>query len=1182
MLILGPGAAILILAGEAGLGAEAILAGTAIAGGTSAASIIRAGNADPYFVVADTRPNSDIATSPVEITRVTGGLSAPPSLAPAPGAAITGTGTTSAGTTDLSAGLPPSGEPLYDDDPVPFVGGSLPKGAQPIGDWTWDNTRMYGAMPTHTQAGSDGSELHYFTHAANPLKLDENSNIVQYVYLDPAGMPAELYMQFYTGKGDGEHRAYWGQDKVQTGGTSGTASLYPMGSMPAGGGWVRLQIPAGKLGLAGTQVSGVLFGLYGGKAWWGPTTTSNYLLDNSPGAETVQAPPAVPTTTLGAQIAYRLAGPASVSLEVVDAQGKHIRTLQNGQDELSGYYVAVWDAKDDNGATVQDAPYSVRISTAGNVAAQRGITVTPLVAHILTPGQDSLVRGDQVPVIAEAYGEHFSSYTLEYGQGISPQSWYTLTFSESPTLLPTARELKQFNPGNLANWDVGVNEFKPWNEEGLNGVYTLRLLVDGDDGRQATDTTTVIVGRLAHTAEGGTITSPDGKARITIPELATTEAFALMALVPESQLDPGDSWRSSLPADATLAGDMYEVFPAGERFRRDVTLELPVNGGADTSHIGIMLGDGTPSGWRYIGGTYDSQKGVVSVPVTGFGGGRALAAVFTSGSFGPTPADPAANAKLQIAAADQAPLITSAGASGSLFAFYSDMDLPGEWESLDISGTQLTRVQGADAGVADGDAVLKVTRLPGGVRLVRVHSTPYDAAKFPVLSFDYQLPNDYIPDLFVKSNDIWWQLSLGSSAPVDTTYFKSLGVPKLVGDGAWHHYSVDLLSLLQNVQPEGTHFQVSDIVLGQFIRTAYMQVEAADSGQVGSAYYIDNFAALAPTNAANLNLSWAAPSGVSFVSYAYGLDPDRSFTPAQRDQGASTSAGVSLPQDLTGGLYYFHLMAKRADGSWSPVAHLPIMLDRTAPAAGTVASPVDGLGASSLIELPLADLSGVAAGSIQVKLGGQTYRIGSGLTYDPVLQSIEITPNSLKPAPASFTGGQGVAVTLLAASDHAGNKLAAPYTWSFTADSQLATGDKFRQLTVQGGSSPAISPDGTLLAFVSVRSGTPKICLMQASDYGEKAAGAKALTGAVGSQESDPAWSLDGQTLAYVSNASGSSQVSAHSARRHRRTRHHHRSWRGRQPYLAGGRGHHRFCEGRQPLVGEGRRHRSTTGYHLP
>ena len=574
---------------------------------------------------------------------------------------------------------------------------------------------------------------------------------------------------------------------------------------------------------------------------------------------------------------------------------------------------------------------------------------------------------------------------------------------------------------------------------------------------------------------------------------------------------------------------MYEVFPAGERFRRDVTLELPVNSGADTSHMGIMLGDGTPNGWRYIGGTYDSQKGVVSVPVTDFGGRRALAAVFTSGSFGPTPADPAANAKLQITAADHAPLITSAGTSagpsGSLLAFYSDMDSPGEWESLDISGTQLTRVQGDDAGAADGDTVLKVTRLPGGVRLVRVHSTPYDAAQFPILSFDYALPNDYIPDLFVKSNDIWWQLSLGSSAPVDTTYFKSLDVPKLVGDGAWHHYSVDLLSLLQNVRPEGTHFQVSDIVLGQFVKTAYMQVAAADSGQVGSAYYIDNFAALAPTNAANLNLSWAAPSGVSFASYAYGLDPDRSFTPAQQDQGTTTSAGVSLPQNLTDGLYYFHLMAKRADGSWSAVAHLPIMLDRTAPAAGTVASPVDGLGSSTLIELPLADLSGVAAGSIQVKVGMQTYGIGSGLTYDPVLQSIEITPNSLKPAPASLTGGQGVAVTLLAASDHAGNKLAAPYTWSFTADSKAATGDKFRQLTVQGGSSPAISPDGTLLAFVSVRSGTPKIWLMQASDYGEKAAGARALTGAAGSQESDPAWSLDGQTLAYVSNASGSNQV---------------------------------------------------------
>lgn len=1132
LLIVGTGGLAAILLGGAGAAAAAAeaaaIAGAGAAVGAASGGIVAASNADPYFVLADTRPGYDpIGASPLQITRMTGGLmSLPPVLPVGTSTNVTGTVDASAGAEAVYAAASPQDEPLYDDDPIPFVGGSLPKGAQPVGEWAWDRTRMYGAIPTHTQSRADGPQMHYFTHATNPLKLGTDSNIIQYVYIDPADAPAELFMQFYTGKGDGEHRAYWGQDRVQTGGTGGTASLYPMGAMPATGGWVRLQIPAGKLGLVGGEINGILFGLYSGKVWWGPTTTSNRLLDNAPDAETVQAPPQVATTTLGTQIAYRLAEPMHLSIEIVDAQGKPIRTLQNSQEEAGGYHVAVWDAKDDKGELVQDAPFSVRFISDGNTVAEQAITVTPFVAHILTPSPYSLVRGDQVPVIAEAYGEGFSSYTLEYGAGISPVTWTTLTVSESPTLIPTGRELKQFNPGNLANWNVGVNEFKPWNQEGLNGVYTLRLRVDGKDGRKATDTTTVIVGRLAHTAEGGTISSPDGKARLTIPALATTSPFSLMSLVPASQLQPGDSWRGNLPANANLVGDVYEVFPAGERFRRPATLELPYSGGEDPARLGVMLGNGTRDGWRYIGGKYDGQKGVVTVPITGFGGGRAMLALVTKDNFGPPPTDPTANAHLQIAQADQAPFIKSAGASNSQVAFYSDLESsPGEWEALDISGTQLTRAKGPDAGVKSGDSVLKVTHRVGGVRLVRVRSTPYDAAGYPIISFDYRLPDDYTPDLFVRSSGVWWQLKMGSGAPIDTPYFRSLDALKLVGDGSWHHYSADLLALLQSADPQASNFKVDEIVLGQFEKTAYMQVAAVDSGEIGSSYYIDNFAALTPTNATSLHITWTPPPGVSFSAYASALDANNSFSPTESNQGAATGTDVSLPAAIADGLYYFHLSGRGADGAWSAATDMPILLDRTAPTVDTATSLLNGATSASALQLPLFDATGVAPSSLRLRLGGQTYGVGSGLTYDPVLGSIEITPASLKP-PLTFNSNQQVKLTLLSASDHAGNKLSAPFNWRFTTDNSRAGDAKFRQLTVRGGSSPALSPDGVTLAFVSVRSGAEKIWLMQAADFGEKAAGAKPLTGIGGaSRETDPAWSTDGQTLAFVSNASGSPQL---------------------------------------------------------
>src|SRR5207248_7417388 len=128
--------------------------------------------------------------------------------------------------------------------------------------------------------------------------------------------------------------------------------------------------------------------------------------------------------------------------------------------------------------------------------------------------------------------------------------------------------------------NVGLDEYTPWQDAGLAGVYTLRLRIMGQDGREAGDSATVIVGRLATYAEGGTIASPDGKARLTVPPLATQNGFALLGLIPLAQVAPGDSGRPPLPSDKQLAGPLYEFFQADEHFRLDASLELPYDAGS--------------------------------------------------------------------------------------------------------------------------------------------------------------------------------------------------------------------------------------------------------------------------------------------------------------------------------------------------------------------------------------------------------------------------------------------------------------------------------------------------------------------------------------------------------------------------------------------------------------------------
>jgi len=166
-----------------------------------------------------------------------------------------------------------------------------------------------------------------------------------------------------------------------------------------------------------------------------------------------------PATLPGAQIAYRLAQPTRLTVEIANAGGAIVRTLLKEQDRPAGYQVAQWDGKDEHGTLVPDRPYQARFSVAGKVVAEHPVTITPFVATIQTPADSSLVRGNAVPVIGEAYGAMFSSYVLEYGQGAQPVVWkihHDLRRSGPPTEAPPVDRQPHRQPGRLERRDQRV------------------------------------------------------------------------------------------------------------------------------------------------------------------------------------------------------------------------------------------------------------------------------------------------------------------------------------------------------------------------------------------------------------------------------------------------------------------------------------------------------------------------------------------------------------------------------------------------------------------------------------------------------------------------------------------------------------------------------------------------------
>jgi hypothetical protein len=91
---------------------------------------------------------------------------------------------------------------------------------------------------------------------------------------------------------------------------------------------------------------------------------------------------------------------------------------------------------------------------------------------IESPSMYSHING-KVEIIGNAYGEQFSSYRLQVGKGLNPQSW-----------LQISEDVQEAVEDDL----LGI-----WDTRGLNGLYAIQLVVVREDQRVDTATIQVTV-----------------------------------------------------------------------------------------------------------------------------------------------------------------------------------------------------------------------------------------------------------------------------------------------------------------------------------------------------------------------------------------------------------------------------------------------------------------------------------------------------------------------------------------------------------------------------------------------------------------------------------------------------------------------------------------------------------------
>ncbi len=151
------------------------------------------------------------------------------------------------------------------DDTVPT--GASTSAVNDAWNWISANPTPNSGTKAHQTAAGAGLREHAFNYAYSPLPVGVGDTMFAWVYLDPANMPEEIMVHWNDGS-SWDHRAYWGADKIQYG-TANSAGRRSMGALPAGGGWVKLEVPASAVGLEGKDVTGMCFSAYGGgKVTW--------------------------------------------------------------------------------------------------------------------------------------------------------------------------------------------------------------------------------------------------------------------------------------------------------------------------------------------------------------------------------------------------------------------------------------------------------------------------------------------------------------------------------------------------------------------------------------------------------------------------------------------------------------------------------------------------------------------------------------------------------------------------------------------------------------------------------------------------------------------------------------------------------------------------------------------------
>lgn len=470
-----------------------------------------------------------------------------------------------------------------------------------------------------------------------------------------------------------------------------------------------------------------------------------------------------------------------------------------------------------------------------------------LSAQLGVPLMKSMLRSD-IPIFGVAGGENFKSYRVEVGAGAKPEKWELIKTSSVPQNINEvgAEQIPYMQGdvdlrGNLATWNCGLSEWEhlPWHpaEEDLpyNGIYTIRLVVEGKDGKTVEDRVTCEVGRVIAQCLPGMAQSPDKKVMMRFPEQSLLHPFRVYGILPVAEA--GEE-APPAPGIGKLLGKVYRIREPGDRYIKDVTLVFAADAGVlqnqQGDRVGIACYDMEKKAWKWLPTEVDSNHSIAAASLlfttrlSELPAGKACFALVADKSAvrSTTPASPA----------EEKPLV--AVQPGVLIDNTFETDL-GTFKARDRwVGATLSR---DNKTTPDGSHCLKlVNENHGGNFACTVMDQAFDVREYPVLSFDYRIGPGVKSDFLLKVNGRWYSLRF-TGGPVDyhnkDVNIANLGfVEGVIADEKWHTVGVDLGHLLRQ---KTRHTRVEEIMMADWRVGGYMKLEFGDNAR-GATFYLDN------------------------------------------------------------------------------------------------------------------------------------------------------------------------------------------------------------------------------------------------------------------------------------------------------------------------------------------------------